>query len=101
MKGIYRFYWDCGRRGNVSGIFIATQEQINLNIGKRVYLGEVFGKYSEIYGILEWGDISLITEDQDFILKVEEYGLTSGYNPLRYIDNEYEEVELDESTDTD
>jgi hypothetical protein len=28
MKKIYKFHWDCGRQGYVSGIFIADDEEV-------------------------------------------------------------------------
>lgn len=85
---IWKFYWDCGRNGDLSGVFVATQDEINNAIGKRIYFGEVLGKHSEIYGFLEKDDVELLTNDQFFIDKVIEYGLLSGYNPLEYIEEE-------------
>jgi hypothetical protein len=26
MEGIYKFYWDCGRMGEIEGIFIADSK---------------------------------------------------------------------------
>lgn len=91
MKGIYSFYWDCGRMGNVAGMFVADIEKMEQSIGKRVYFGEILGKHSEIYGTLEQGDIELKTADQDFIFKFEEVmgeDFCEGYNPLDYLEEE-------------
>lgn len=85
---VYRFYWDCGRMGYISGVFVSTKEEIEQAIGKHLYFGEVLGKFSEVYGDLESKDIEFITDDQDFIDKVIKYGLLSGYNPLEYISEE-------------
>lgn len=87
-KILYKFHWDCGRQGAVGGTFVSTKEEISKNIGKQVYFGEILGKYSEIYGDLDEDDLSILTEDQDFIEKFIELGISSGYNPLEYINDE-------------
>jgi hypothetical protein len=87
MKVIARFYWDCGRMGDVDGLFVTTKEALEAAYGKEVYFGEILGKHSEIYGTLDEGDITILTEDQDFIAKFIEImgtGDISGYNPLSY-----------------
>lgn len=89
MKKVYSFCWDCGRVGTVEGVFVADDKEVERNIGKEVYFGEILGKHSEIYGILGAEDLSIKTGDQDFIDKlVEIFGgeTISGYNPLEYID---------------
>lgn len=87
MKKIFRFDWDCGRNGDLEGIFIATQEEVDNLIGQTVYFGEVLGKHSDVYGEIEAGEITLLTDDQDFIEKALEYNiLPTGYNPFDYID---------------
>lgn len=85
MKKLYRFYWDCRREGEVVGLFAADEESVRDAVGKQVYFGEILGKHSEIYGTLNKEDLTVLTEDQDFIEKAEECGLLpSGYNPLEY-----------------
>jgi hypothetical protein len=94
MKLLVSFYWDCGRQGSLDGLFITTQEQLNTIIGKRIYFGEVLGKHSEIYGTLEEKDITVKSNDQDFINKLEEIiGSTtiSGFNPFGYYEPEEDE----------
>jgi hypothetical protein len=92
------FYWDCGRMGDVSGLFVCTQEQLDSAINKYVYLGEVLGKHSEICGILKPKNIKIISADKEKIqwlidaVGCEMYENTytiSGYNPLNYIDEGY------------
>lgn len=94
MKAIYEFYWDCRRQGSVQGLFIAEKSEVEKAIGSNVYFGEILGKHSEVYGTLDEDDLTIKTEDQDFIQKFEELiGITdtiSGYDPLHYIE------ELDE-----
>lgn len=90
MECLYKFKWDCGRQGELTGIFIATKEEIENSIGKNVYFGEALGKHSEVYGTLEKSEFTIISEDQDYIKKTKEiFGETiNGYNPLCYIDEE-------------
>jgi hypothetical protein len=79
--------------GSVEGMFIATDEEVQNALGKQVYFGEILGKHSEISGELEEDDLEVVSEDQDFINKVEAIlGTTlSGYNPLDYLPEEDEE----------
>ena len=92
MKKLYSFHWDCGREGDVYGIFVATEERIKRALGKVVSFGSALGKYSDIYGDLEEGDLKVLTDDQDFIEKFEKFvGKSTGYNPLDYIGDGNEE----------
>lgn len=86
-KYLWRFYWYCGRMGNIEGLFVATEEEIRKAIGKDVYFGEIFGKYSEIYGTLHENDFEKIDIDPETVEKVTKYlgENWSGYNPLDYI----------------
>ena len=89
MRGIYHFLWDCGRMGEVTGLFVADSAEVDASIGRIAYLGEVLGKHSEINDYITGDDVQLCTEDQEFIDKALEYGLVpTGYNPLDYIDND-------------
>ncbi len=96
MKGIYEFYWDCGRSGDLEGIFIADSDAVAAIIGEEVCFGECLGKHSEVYGRIKEGDITLKTDDQDFIKIFEEImgeGWGSGYNPFDYYEATEEESE--------
>lgn len=102
MKVIARFYWNCERMGSIDGLFMCEKDELEKAYGKEVYLGEVLGKHSDIYGPLNPKDVTILTEDQDFIHKVEEIiGLTlSGFNPLEYLkDEEDDENDDGESSD--
>ncbi len=85
MKIIYKFKWE-SRYSLIEGIFCAEKEEIEKAIGKQIYLGEVSGKHSEIYGTLDWEDLETVSEDQCVIKVFEENNLTSGFNPLHYLD---------------
>jgi hypothetical protein len=87
MLGLYKFNWDCGRMGDVEGIFIAEDYDIKAAYGKEIYFGEILGKHSEVLGGLNEGDIELITEDKNVvgILRSHCGDSISGYNPLDYL----------------
>lgn len=95
MKQLVSFYWNCGRMGSVEGLFVCEKEELENAIGKQVHLGEALGKHSEICGALEKEDVKILSEDQEKI----EWLLSvcggkdsiSGYNPLHYLPEEYEE----------
>jgi hypothetical protein len=93
MKGLYSFFWDCGRMGEVSGTFIADSEEVAKAIGKSVYFGEILGKHSEVFGTLDEGDIELKTDNQEFITMFESIlgeNWSTGYNPLDYLPEDKE-----------
>lgn len=87
-KLLVKFHWDCGRMGDVRGLFVTTKEELEGTYGKQIYFGEILGKHSEVSGPLEQSDIEIVSEDQDFISKlVVLMGLTiSGHNPLSYLE---------------
>lgn len=86
---LWKFFWDCGRRGEVEGIFKATREDVENAIGKEVYFGEILGKHSEVCGTLEDGECELISDDPIYVINAVEIG----YNPLDYIEDEEEDEE--------
>lgn len=88
MTHAYKFFWDCGRNGNLHGVFIASEEEIKNAIGKEVYFGEVLGKHSEIHGTLDEGDLKILTSDPSEISLIKRLGLTSGFNPLNYMEED-------------
>lgn len=89
-KYLWKFRWDCGRQGNVDGLFIATEDEIKNSFGKEVYFGEILGKHSEIYGTLDACDLEKVNVEPEVIEKLIPYlGYNwSGYNPLNYIERE-------------
>lgn len=87
-----KFEWDCGRAGFIDGVFFTTRDELESLIGKRVYFGEVLGKHSEVFGVIGPGDVHVITIDPaivDGLYKANSNNSTlSGYNPLRYVEEE-------------
>lgn len=96
MKKIFKFYWDCGRQGEVEGTFIASQEDVDKVIGKNVYFGEILGKHSEVYGVIGAEDIREVSNDPKAVELLREiFGedTISGYNPLEYVEESEEDNE--------
>jgi len=84
-QGLYRFEYDFGRSGELSGLFVADHSDIEDIMGKRIYFGEVLGKHSEVWiDSFDESCIELLTEDEDFIDKFIRFGLTTGFNPIDY-----------------
>ena len=46
---LVKYREDYGRMGMLEGVFITTQETLNLIKGKYIFYGEVLGKHSEIF----------------------------------------------------
>jgi len=87
MKALYKFYWDCGRMGDLEGVFLADPVDVAEAIGKTIYFGEVLGKHSDISGELEETDIELVTDDPAVIKVIHDFKLESGHDPIvTYID---------------
>lgn len=88
MKKIYEFFWDCGRMGELEGVFIADSDLVDELIGETVNFGEVLGKHSDIYGDLDQNDLTVRSEDQEAISVFQEImgeGWSSGHNPIEAI----------------
>lgn len=88
MKKLYSFYWDCGRMGNLQGLFIAEESDVEKILGKEVYFGEVLGKHSEVYGTVDAENIEVVSSDTEKVEWLESIlgSTVSGYNPLDYYD---------------
>jgi hypothetical protein len=86
MKKIYAYYCDCGRMGSLDGIFVADEEDVKKTIGKTIYFGEVLGKHSEVIVDLEESELTVKSEDPDFVKRFIEImgdGTISGFNPIQ------------------
>lgn len=90
---LYRFFVDCGRSGYLEGLFVAQPEELNEAYGTTLYFGEVLGKHSEVTVKFDPEDITLISEDKEFVKKlVEIVGVNvSGFNPLSYYNEQMAE----------
>ena len=87
---LWKFEWDCGRQGDLEGLFVATENEVKGLMGKKIYFGEVLGKHSEISGTMEESDVEKVEIDSETIDKVTKIlGETwSGFNPFDYLNEE-------------
>lgn len=93
---LYRFEYDCGRMGELDGLFVASDKDLLEIEGKYINFGEVLGKHSDIsirsFSASEY--LVEVSNDSVFIDKlVDVLGSyhVSGYNPLHYYDYEDED----------
>lgn len=102
---LYRINLDCGRMGNIYGIFVATPDEVKALQDQTIYFGEVLGKHSEIDWSFEDGEVELVSDDPAFIAKCEELKLVPfGIDPVARMkeqieEDEYESEDDDESDD--
>lgn len=90
MRTIYKFHFDCGRQGILTGLFIEDSERLQklVDSGEEVYFGEVLGKHSEIYGPITSDDYTEVTNNPDVLKIFDEYSLTTMDSPVvTYLDN--------------
>lgn len=86
-KLLVNFHIDCGRMGELDGLFVTTQDALNAAYGKTFYMGDVLGKHSEISEELDPSHITVLDADDDFIEKFTAIvGRDIGVNPLDYIE---------------
>lgn len=85
--GLYRFLWDCGRMGEVEGLFFAEADEVEKAIGSHIYFGEILGKHSEIHGTLDKDDLERLDINGSALeeLRKATGNTVSGYNPLNFI----------------
>ena len=86
MKALYKMNLDCGRQGNLEGIFVAEDEDVEILLKHQleIQFGEVLGKHSDVCGYIGEDEIEKITSDENVIKIFEQYKLKSGYNPFSY-----------------
>lgn len=77
--------------GDLEGLFIADETEVNAAIGEHLYFGEVLGKHSEIEGTFEEGEARILNIPEETVVILEnELGSTlSGFNPLQYLSCPY------------
>lgn len=99
-KAIFKFWADCGRMGDMEGIFVSTQERVDKLIESKieVYFGECLGKHSEVYGIIEPDEIKMVSNEKEAVKLMQDLRLSNGFNPFDYtsINFELEGYDLDD-----
>ena len=97
IEGIYCYEVDYGRRGTVSGTFVATRGKVESLRDLTVYFGEILGKHSDVSVDFSEEELICLTEDQAFIKKAKEYKLVPiGRNPFDYIDEDESDDDYEE-----
>lgn len=81
------------RGGCIEGVFVSNDEEMKRIYGKELYLGEVLGKHSELTINLDAEDFTVLSEDQEFIEKFEQYVGSIGYVPFDYMPEQEDEDE--------
>ncbi|MBF0208476.1 MAG: hypothetical protein HQK53_16485 [Oligoflexia bacterium] len=90
---LWKYHADCGRGGDVHGLFVATQEELGNIIGLECHFGEILGKHSEVSVDLYDDDFKMLDVDTETIKKlIKAVGNDTicGYNPLDYMKNDEE-----------
>lgn len=94
MKKLYRFSVNCGRQGQLSGIFVREHLEVAKLFGEVVHFGEVLGKHSDISLEIKSEYFTVLTEDQGFINKFDSLCLETGIIPFDYLEEEQKDSEL-------
>jgi len=92
-KGIYRLCFSAGRSGHLHGIFIATKTAVDDLVKSEnvIHFGEVLGKHSEVYGPIDKGEITLVTNDKTAVDAFSKFKMETGYNPFNYLHQDEDE----------
>lgn len=90
-KAIFKMNFSAGRMGDLSGIFIAEKNHVEILVNRKiqVYFGEVLGKHSEIYGTIDENEIKIVSDSPADIEVFERLDLSNGYNPFDYEPYDY------------
>lgn len=73
--------------GELEGLLIADDKEVDELIGREIIFGEVLGKHSDVQFEIEKEHFTVVTEDQDFIEKLGNLlgNTVSGINPFDYL----------------
>lgn len=86
-KKVYKYEEYFGRMGSLDGVFVASDKDIaDLKRIKRIYLGEVLGKHSEVSATASDETIKLITDDQNVVkFFIQHLGGSTGTDLVGYM----------------
>ena len=99
MWKLYSFEADYGRSGTLSGLFVSSDEEMDLLNDTTIYFGEALGKHSEVWiDDFKWQDhCKVVSDDQDkieWLISILGFSV-SGFDPSNYYDytdsDEYKE----------
>lgn len=92
QKALYKYDWDFGRMGKLSGLFLALPSQVKAAVGQTFDFGEALGKHSEITGEIESDDLKLVSDDPADVAVIERLFSKDnicGHNPLKCLQGEH------------
>lgn len=85
-KILVKYSEDFGRCGDLDGLFVTTEGILaELKAQGELYIGEEFGKHSEVTALLDDDTLKVVTDDQDFINKLQEV-VTGGTDYVSGVD---------------
>jgi hypothetical protein len=90
-EGIYKFMWDMGRVGSISGTFVATAKEIDDLVDEYLDFDNALGKHSEVNGIFKREEATLLTDDPIQVEHFKSNSMSVGYNPLKHVYREDED----------
>lgn len=98
MTSLYKFKFNCGRNGDLYGLFIEDSEKVRelIKSRKTVYFGEVLGKHSEICGPIDEDEIEFVSNDPLVIKMAVDNNLCFGFNPFHYLNDDSEDDSIEE-----
>lgn len=83
--GIYMFSKDFGGEGSLSGMFVATDEEIAAGVGRQCHFDEILEEGILVTYTLTDQNPWLINDDPRSVQLFQYLGLTTGINPLHYL----------------
>jgi hypothetical protein len=64
---VYKYSENFGRMGQLDSVFVAEESDVARMMGKRVYLGEVLGKHSEVSATITGDTVKVVSDDQAIV----------------------------------
>lgn len=101
---LWKFSEDYGRMGDVEGLFIATEQEVDKFLDKRnICFGEVLGKHSDVDMYFEKGknlySLNVSTSTVLELLNALDRRCISGLYPFRYISQQVKCTDCGEERD--
>jgi hypothetical protein len=85
---LWKFDICFGRAGNIAGLFIATEKEVDFLIGNNIDFGEALGKHSEVHHQFTKEDLETLNVSNSTVqelLKAVGTRYISGNSPFEYI----------------
>ena len=85
MKGLYKLNAPT-KYGDIEGIFISEKSKVDELIKNktRVYFGEFLGEYAPSDAVMTCDVITLISDDQEIVERIDGLGVCFGANPFEF-----------------